>query len=179
MESGPRMFKKQHGGKNKNIAQIKNLTPRSGVCLVRSEFIQVQIINREALLGLHFPISVQNIKALWGCGIPSRPKEGRLTWQQHVSPWGTLTFKGLFRILFATTQRTSVSSLTLCCSIHTLAWKCLSSQLSVSYLQEDWNQTALKGPRGCLKIAEIYLAKPMEWRLLKDGRKMSNSQHLA
>ena len=95
MESGPRMFKKQHGGKNKNIAQIENLTPKIRGWLMRSEFIQVQIINRESLLGLHLPISVQNIKALWGCEIPSRPKEGRLTWQQHVSLWGTLTFKGL------------------------------------------------------------------------------------
>ena len=172
MESGPRMFKKQHRGKNKNIAQIKNLTPRSGVCLVRSEFIQVQIINREALLG-------RTSKLCEDVESPLGPRRGDSRGNSIVSPWGTLTFKGLFRILFATTQRTSVSSLTLCCSIHTLAWKCLSSQLSVSYLQEDWNQTALKGPRGCLKIAEIYLAKPMEWRILKDGRKMSNSQHLA
>lgn len=37
MESGPRIFRKQRGGKNKNIAQIKNFTPkiRSLPCEVR------------------------------------------------------------------------------------------------------------------------------------------------
>lgn len=122
---------------------------------MRSEFIQVQIINRESLLGLYLPMRFQNIKAQRGCKSPSGPRR-----ETHTAT-ACLSVGTLYLTVFKSESlcRKPREPWTLCCSIQ--RYSETPSVTTEHFLIPKRIETRLPSwPRGCLKsLEEVYWIK--------------------